>query len=273
MNPQLLLGLAATLALAAPATVVASAAHDDASSPAYADGWDDGDNGGVGFGPWNLSFDGDANSLNPAYNSDPHFIDGVGVGPLGTNLLGSPAFGLTTDNSTGASVEASRSFLEPWKVGQRFSLEIDGSALEGAARIGNLFELVGADGIARYSLRTSLGSADDHWIVNGRDSEIPAGDAFRLSLTLTSPDTFTGSILPFAGGFGLFSLNAPFGGTAGEPIIGFRMRASGTGSSADGAREFFFNNLALTRANVPEPMSATLAALTCGVGFAVRRRK
>lgn len=273
MNPQTLLALAATLALAAPATVVASAAHDDASSLAYADGWDDGDNGGVGFGPWNLSFDGDASSLNPIYNSDPHFIDGVGVGPLGANLLGSPSFGLTTDSSTGASVEASRSFLEPWKVGQQFSLEIDGSALEGGARIGNLFELVGADGIARYSLRTSLGSADDHWVVNGLDTEIPAADAFRLSLTLTGTDTYSGTLTPFAGGFGLFSFNAPFGGTVGEPITGFRMRAFGTGSSADGARELFFDNLGLTRVNVPEPMSATLAALTCGVGFAARRRQ
>lgn len=273
MNHKTLLRLACALALTLPGLALASAAHDDASSSAYADGWDDGDNGGVGFGPWALSFDGDAGVLHPIYNADPHFIDGVGVGPLGANQLGSPSFGLTTDGSTGSSVEASRSFLEPWKVGQRFSVEVDGSALEGDARIGNLFELVGADGIARYSLRTNLGSADDHWIANGFDTEIPAGEAFRLSLTLTGTDSYSGSVHALGGGVGLFAFNAPLIGTAGQAVTGLRVRSFGTGSSADGARELFFDNLSLSRVDVPEPSGVLLALGSLAPALARRSRR
>ena len=186
-------------------TTLASTAHDDASQAAYGDGWDDGDNGGVGFGPWSLSFDGDASALNSIYGSDPHFIDGVGVGPLGANLLGDPAFGLTTDNSVSTAAQATRAFVEPMKVGQTFRVDIDGSALEGSARIGNLFELVGTDGIPRYSLRTSLGSADDEWTQNGTPIAIDAEDGLSVSLTLTSLDTFTGSVNSLSQAVGTFS--------------------------------------------------------------------
>ena len=115
---------AAVLALSVAPAARASLAHDDASQAAYADGWDDGDNSGVGFGPWSLSFDGDASELNPIYNADPHFIDGVGVGPLTNNLLGAPAFGLTTDGATSASAQATRSFNHPLLVGQTFRVDI-----------------------------------------------------------------------------------------------------------------------------------------------------
>lgn len=43
----------AILLLLAGATPV-RAAYDDAADPAYADGWQTGDNGGTGFGPWTL---------------------------------------------------------------------------------------------------------------------------------------------------------------------------------------------------------------------------
>ncbi len=260
------------LALTAGSTLHASSAHDDASQSPYADGWDDGDNGGTGFGPWSLSFDGDASALHASYSSDPHFIDGVGIGPLGANLLGAPAFGLTSDSSTANVAEATRSFSEPMKINQTFKVEIDGSALEGDPRIGNAFELMGADGVPRYTLRTSLGSADDHWTVNGLDTDIPAGDAFSLSFTLTAVDTYSASIFPHVGGFGLFTLNASLGGTAGEDITGIRARTFGTGSSADGARELFFDNLELTRVNVPEPTTLVLAAAILGIGLNMRRR-
>ncbi|MGI9429794.1 MAG: hypothetical protein ACR2NM_14120 [Bythopirellula sp.] len=239
----------------------ASSSHDDASQVAYADGWDDGDNGGIGFGPWTLSFDGDPNALNPIYNSDPHFIDGVGVGPLGANLLGAPAFGLTTDNSVSATAQASREFSESLKVGQVFSVDIDGSALEGNSRIGNLFELVGDDGIARYTLRTSLGSADDNWTINGSSTPIDASDALRVSVRLISPDTFSGSVTSLTQPVGNFSIGSPLVGTAGAAITSLRFSTFGTGSSADGARELLFDNIELTRADIiPEPSTWLLAA-------------
>ncbi len=266
-------------ALVQPASAFASTAHDDASQSAYADGWDDGDNGGVGFGPWSLLFDGDSSALNPIYSEDPHFIDGVNVGPLGANLLGAPAFGLTTDNSVATSVEATRAFAEPIKVGQTFRVDIDSSGLEGSPRIGNLFELIGTDGIPRYSLRTSLGSADDGWTQNGTPIVIDAGETLRVSITLISPDTFSGSVVSTSQNVGTFTLDSSLIGTPGVAIGSLRFLSSGTGSSPDGARELFFNNLELTRADViPEPMSVGLLAIAtvaaaCGRPMRVRREQ
>lgn len=241
----------------------ASSAHDDASQSAYADGWDDGDNGGTGFGPWTLNFNGEASQLNAIYNSDPHFIDGVDVGPLGANQLGAPAFGLTTSSqpsNTSATAEARRDFAEAMQIGQTFRIDIDGSALEGVAEIGNVFELLGADGVPRYSLSTSLGSNSDQWRLNGSNTSIPAGDDLSVSVTLVGTDNFSGSVNSIGGLVGTFSLNAPLGGTAGEPITGLRIATSGTGSSADGARELFFDNLELTRVDVvPEPATGLIA--------------
>ncbi|MEM1026538.1 MAG: PEP-CTERM sorting domain-containing protein [Planctomycetota bacterium] len=244
-------------------------AIDDATQSVYADGWADGDNGGTGFGPWSLSFDGDATALNSIYASDPHFIDGVGVGPLGANQLGTPAFGLTTDASTGASVQAVRAFDAPMQPGDRFTITLDGSALEGDPRIGNRFELLGADGVPRYTLRTSLGSNDDDWTQNGNNLSIPAGDAFRVSFTLQDIDSFRASTINLDNTIGTFTATTTLGGTLGQPIDRIRFISSGTGSSADGAREFFFDDLALTR--VPEPASMLLSAIAGLV--AVRRRR
>lgn len=252
-------------------SALASTAHDDASQAVYADGWDDGDNGGVGFGPWSLSFDGDTNALNPIYNADPHFIDGVDVGPLGANLLGAPSFGLTADNSNSAAAEATRAFAEPMKIGQTFRVDIDSSALEGSARIGNLFELIGTDGVPRYSLRTSLGSSDNEWTQNGTPIVIDAGETLRVSFTLTSPDTFRGSVVSSSQNVGTVTLDSPLIGTPGVAIGGLRFLTTGTGSSSDGARELFFDNLELTRSEiVPEPMNLSLAAIA--VMTAVGRR-
>src|SRR5262249_57919255 len=64
-------------------------AFDDASDPVYVDGWQSGDNGGTGFGPWDLLFSGEPATL---FHS-PQFID---LQPLPGNSLGAPAFGLTT---------------------------------------------------------------------------------------------------------------------------------------------------------------------------------
>src|SRR3954447_171263 len=74
------------------ATVVAA---DNASNAAYADGWQAGDNGGTGFGPWTLSFSGSGSGL--LY--PPQFIDRT---PLAGDSLGAPSFALTTGDQRSA---------------------------------------------------------------------------------------------------------------------------------------------------------------------------
>ena len=73
-----------------PAAVFAAAA-DNAGNAPYANGWQDGDNGGFGFAPWTSAFSGDPAVL---MHGGPKFVDVAP--PLAGNSLGSPAFGLTT---------------------------------------------------------------------------------------------------------------------------------------------------------------------------------
>src|SRR5262245_44035219 len=60
-------------------------AFDDASQPAYSNGWQAGDNGGTGFNAWTFSYSGSTNGL--LY--PPQFIDTAPA--LTGNSLGAPA--------------------------------------------------------------------------------------------------------------------------------------------------------------------------------------
>jgi len=88
-----------------PAQVIA---FDDAADPAYADGWDEGDNGGFGFQPWTGGIYGNPIAIDSAPEAD--------------NNLGAPAFQLGTG---GQGYWAIRPFGSPMQVGQTFKMDID----------------------------------------------------------------------------------------------------------------------------------------------------
>jgi hypothetical protein len=236
---------AAIMLFCQPASA-ATLAFDDASQPAYADGWQAGDNGGSGFGPWTLAYSGETTGLFHA----PQFIDTI---PLAANSLGSPAFALTTGDRpffTDTS-EARRTLLAPISVGQTFSADVDGSAISPTTVpffTGNTFDMYGADGIERFSLFTNKGYHNDHWTATGdADTGIQAESSFHLELTLVTPDTYTLILSPVGGGAPLFSqIAAPLAGTTGAGIQIIRISDYGTGSSQDGTKEVFFDNLALS---------------------------
>jgi hypothetical protein len=223
----------------------ATVAFDNASQTAYANGWQAGDNGGAGFGPWTFAFSGTANNL----VHPPQFID---TAPLAANSLGAPAFALTTSdqNNQFDTSEVRRTLLSPLAVGQTLSVDIDGSALANAPAftIGNTFDLFGTNGSERFSLLTNNGYNNDHWTsTNGADTGIPAANSFRIEFTLVTIDSFDLVLSPIGGGAPYFAqTGVPLAGTAGIAINRIRISDYGTGSSANGSMELFFNNLAVT---------------------------
>ena len=221
-------------------------ATDDASQLAYSDGWQTGDNGGIGFGPWTLAYSGiTATLLHP-----PQFID---LSPLPANSLGTAAFALTTSdrqNFTDTS-EVHRSFDVPLAVGSTLSVDIDGSMLNPIAipnTIGNTIDLFGTNSSKRFSLFTNNQYFSDHWTATGdANSGIAAESAFHFEFTLVTADTYDLVLSPVGDGTPYFSqIGAPLGGTAGVAINRIRFSNYGTGSSADGTNEFFFNNLLIS---------------------------
>jgi len=281
MNGSIRLALAALAAVLLPiGPAMASNAWDNASEAAYADGWAAGDNGGSGFLPWIFAYSG----IEPANHSD-HFIDSA---PLAANSLGAPAFAMTDSGRAFFfdTAQAIRPFPSPLAIGQTLGVDVDGASFangdpNGFSQ-GNVVALRNnvldgpESGKERFSLFTNNQFNNDNWSVtnpagsgSSLDTGISAGSSFHVSFTLTGAETYSLDITPIGGGASLFSQNGTLRvPTAGTLIDRFRFADYGTGSSADGSSEMFFNNLSL----VPEPTSLVLMALAslalCG---AVRR--
>src|SRR4051794_32651620 len=226
--------------------IAVTVASDDASQAAYTNGWQVGDNGGTGFGAWTFGFSG----LRSDLLYEPQFID---RGPLPGDHLGGPTFALTTGaraSQTDTS-EVIRALTSPLAVGQTFSFDIDGSLLATSGTpfsMGNTFQLFGTDGQERFALFTSNQYHANNWTATGdANTSIPAANAFHVAFTLATANTYNLVLTPFGGGSALFSQTAaPLDGTAGSSILSFRLSNYGTGSSADGSRELYFDNLLIT---------------------------
>jgi hypothetical protein len=217
-------------------------ASDNAADAAYVDGWQSGDNGGFGFGPWDLAF---FDTQGTGLFHDPQFISS----PVDGSSLGAPAFALTT-NQVDTSL-ARRTLAAPIGVGQTFSADVDGSALDPLAlgfTTGNTFDLYGSNGIERFSLFTNNQYHNDHWTATGdTDTGIPAGNSFHIDFTLVTTNSYDLVLLPLGGGTPLFTqAGAPLAGTMDVGIDTIRITAYGTGSSTDGSKEIFFNKLMIT---------------------------
>ncbi|MCI0332623.1 MAG: hypothetical protein L0228_05310 [Planctomycetes bacterium] len=241
--PLLACVMVVSLSNSAAAAIIAS---DNASNSAYADGWQAGDNGGTGFGPWSFDFSGSGSGL----LHDPQFIDNA---PLVENSLGAPAFALTTGAEPLAfeTSEVRRTFNLPIAIGQTFSADVDGSALDPLAppfTIGNTFDFFGANGSERFSLLTNNEFHSGNWTATGdADTGILAGSSFRIEFTLATVNTYNLVLSPIAGGPPLFTqTGATLAGTPGVGINRIRISAYGTGSSIDGSKEMFFDNLTIS---------------------------
>jgi len=251
-------------------------AYDNAGNAPYADGWQDGDNGGSGFRPWASGYSGTGGLAHPA----PKFI---ATTPLAGNSLGIPVFGLTTSNRgyyTDTS-EVTRFFSHPLAVGTTFSADVDGPELFPAGfgfdySVGATFQLCSGTscsaGGERFGMFSNVSFNPNWTATSNNDTGIASSNSFHLEMTLVTPESFDLVLTPVGGGAPLFSLtNQALGGTAGEPITFFRATVYGTGSSADGTRELFFNNMSV----VPEPGTGALLVLGAGVfaSSTYRRRK
>jgi hypothetical protein len=225
-------------------------AFDDASQPVYTNGWQAGDNGGAGFGPWFFAFSGNGNGL----VHPPQFID---TGPLPANSLGAPAFALTTgdQNNQFETSDVQRTFTTPMAVGQTFSADVNGSAISNAPAFttGNTFDLLGTNGSERFSLFTNNGYHNDRWTSTGdADTGIPAGNSFHIDFKLVDTNMFDLMLSPIGGGAPYFTqTGVALAGTSGVAINRLRVRDYGTGSSTNGSKELFFDNLTVTSPDIP----------------------
>ncbi|MCS7048858.1 MAG: PEP-CTERM sorting domain-containing protein [Verrucomicrobiae bacterium] len=251
----------------------AALAYDDANDPIYTGPlwgeWQTGENGGFGFGPWELNMYGPPD-IQPGVHLVPHYI-GTSENNAVDNRAGIDVMrkSFALYGSTNVLSEAIRPFIGDLSVGQSFIVFIDNGRLGGDGRFG--VELKNALGeariglllrwdVANYLLRDATGTFS-----TGLE-HIP-GMGYRLEFALTGPDTMTVSIQETNGVPLSVWTNRPLAGTAGSGIDRVRFFVEKAGITE--ANEQFFNRLAI----IPEPVTSLLVLLgLTGTCFLLRRR-
>jgi hypothetical protein len=267
VSPAVFLVLA--LAGPAPAGVIAT---DDASDPAYADGWQGqngvvasetgSDNGGSGFLPWN--FDDTFWEAGVSPYPQPHFIE-TKAGTF--DQLGAPAFALTNGNAPffGYTTTATRPFAAALEVGDQISVDVDNPLMQPLAPFdscGFIIQLLTDKKVDRFGFYTTKGFNDDQWtITDSRGDATPSGftdlagsAGFRLAILLTEGDGYRLTITPLGGA--PLTFDGQLAHPGGDPMksIQFVMYGNGSGDGhvqATGEREFYFDHLRIESGDVP----------------------
>jgi hypothetical protein len=253
-------------------------AVDNASDPAYADGWQAGDNGGFGWGGgW--SFRNGANTIvtppdaNVSFygafvgdsrgNNNPAGASGDSNGDGDINTTGNKSWGLYANTSN--EIYAIRPLAGAMSVGQILRFSFDNGLVD-STRVLGVRLLNSASDIASRQFEVRFVGGDPNYNVvanpnvtttipfsrEGIDAEFQLTSATTYSLTLTRKSS--GAIQTITGST-----------VSGLPIngIAFRNLAAGTTSAKDG----FFNSI-----SVPEPAAVGVVGLT-SLLIAVRRRR
>ena len=153
------------------------AAQDHAGNSPYDNGWQTGDNGGSGFGPWTLSAAGNAGHWRAAQSGNPNLA------------IASQAWGLWANG--GGLSEAARPLASPLLPGHVVRLKFENGWIDPGRSVGfslqnnsgeNLLEFMFGGGDSQYRLNDAF---------DNRRSGIPwTENGLALSITLTSPSTY-----------------------------------------------------------------------------------
>jgi hypothetical protein len=242
-------------------TFGASLAFDSAADPVYNDGWQAGDNGGSGFGAWQL------------------FAEYAFLATSTTNGVGDPgndgdidtagrAWGLATYTPV-SDHEASfafRPFDGALSIGQEFVIDID---------MGQPAFASGSMGFDILDVPTGYGfdlvATTTHIFANGVDTGVSYSDqGFHIVFTLTGADTYSLKIYG-VGSDGPSGLLSSTSGSLflpdGAALTGVRLSSLDTGPNSESWN--FFNSMAI----IPEPTTFVLTAAALITLAALRKRK
>lgn len=288
MNTKLFAVAAAAAIAFLPHTAHAQTTFtDNASSAAYVtpsggSSYGQGQNGGTGFGAFNVVSTGSAGTFEyTAKESEggngtpaPGTIDSPATATSGSPL----SFGVYAQ-TLGSSTTITRSFNAPAALpGDAFSLNFVTGYNDGVDAAGNAG--AGSSGVSLLTGAGTVGTfqyvSNDQYLFNGTQVTKSDGTkqdynsgAFHLLYTLTSPTAY------------MLTVDGPFQftgtGTLAGPVTGFEVAQTNSGSTASN-HNAYFNNLSLTAADAPsaapEPsQTAALALVVLGIGGLVLRRR
>jgi hypothetical protein len=268
--------VAGTITTSASASLIA---YDDASDPAYADGWTSGDNGGTGWGGgWSFRngantqlFPPDANSsfygtfVNTSLgNNNPAGVSGDSNTDGDIDTVGDEAWGLYANTSN--EIYAVRPFSGALTVGQSLSFEFDNGNVTTGGVVGvRLVSNVNAPASSReFEFRFVGGDSFYNHTNGGAFATSTHGfsrEGMRVEFTLTGTNTYSLKATRLQDGT-IYNFNGTT--QVGNAITGIALRNQNAGSG--GANNGYFNSIA-----IPEPSSLCLTVL--GAVGALRRRR
>jgi parallel beta-helix repeat protein len=242
-------GILLLLAHPAQAQLPPPTAQDTASDSAYdppPPGWNNGDNGGFGMGPW---------TLNPALNTPQNgfFVDystgnnGMSGDTNGDGDINTPvnrAWGLYANS--GQTASAVRNFLAPFTPGSVFEIFMDNGYVQIGGTVG--FALQNSSG--QDLLEVYFAGGDTEYTVRG-NTPISSGVSFtregvRVVITLTTASTYQATLTRLVDGAG----NTVSGNLRNNPgpISQLRLFNADAGTSPD--NDVFFNRITYYRGRV-----------------------
>jgi hypothetical protein len=276
----LAMACAATGAAAVPQTrTFAQIAADNASNPAYSDGWQVGDNGGFGFGPWDMVGTENTSVQHSLDSTSPH--NQLGLAWTLFNADAPPGPGTGTDVS-----QAGRSIVGGLQPGQRLSVLVDNPTERQFFR-GYTVRLNTGGGNTVYAgtprSRLAIGVFDyfsnGAWFATGTGGnptlfDTDTDQGLQIDVTLTSVDTFNLVMTPLDNPGLAYSKSGTL--EASGPIDWIEFELFNTDSDffptpsdpPQAATDFYIRSIEI----VPEP-SAMLGVLIGGLALATRRRR
>ena len=245
-------GVLLLLAHTAQAQLPPPTAQDTASDSAYdppPPGWNNGDNGGFGMGPW---------TLNPALNTPQNgfFVDDStgnngtsgdtnGDGDINT-LPGPRAWGLYANNSQTAS--AVRDFNLPFTPGSVFEIFMDNGDVQAGGKVG--FALQNSSG--QDLLEVYFVGDDTQYIVHGStpisssSSVSFTREGVRVVITLTTASTYQATLTRLVDG----ASDTVSGTLRNNPGPISRLRLFNINAGASPSSDVFFNRITYYRGRV-----------------------
>jgi len=238
------------LILSASFALAANLASDDASN--YGGGWNDGSNGGSGFGAWSF-----VNTAPGGQFTATSLQNGNGVdGP--TIDVGGVSWGMWA-NSGGLSSAQRALTGGSLSVGQQFKMSMDIGYIENGSSVGFGFRNSNGDDLFQFYY-VGFGG----WNINefGGPQQVSSAytnGGFQTAFTLTGSTTFTFQVV----GLGGLNTTSTYTGSllspaAGQGITEVRLFNNNSAQGNSGAPwDQFFNSMAV----IPEPTSMALLGM------------